>query len=283
MRFDRVCAIGLVLLITACSREDAFTRHVAARARGYAGIKKVEIVERLHLKLTLASDKTHEMYLDNLCRDCAAQGGKCDKGIDRALRLATQGQAYDAAYLKAESVRAVLKDPVWMRNTDKLMAQTTPDKVEGARLVRRPFAAGLSIVYVFDLPDGMRMINRDNMRELKLDEDGLHALAVKNLEAGVPVPVGAPVEAGSTVRLVHVGDSYEASNLILHDRWRKIAQQVKGDLIVAVPTRDYVYFTGSQEDVTRLRALALEDDEKDSHPLTSTLLRWTPDGWEPHP
>lgn len=90
------------------------------------------------------------------------------------------------------------------------------------------------------------------------------------------------MKTASDIRVIHEGDSYEASRLILHHRWAAIAAQVRGDLLVAAPSRDFVYFTGSREDVAGLRALARASDQQ-GHPLTSTLLRWTPSGWEPLP
>jgi hypothetical protein len=68
----------------------------------------------------------------------------------------------------------------------------------------------------------------------------------------------------------------------VHDSRYNFCRPDGGDLLVAVPTRDYVFFTGSKEDVAALRDLA-EEDERDSHPLTSTILRRTPDGWEAVP
>jgi hypothetical protein len=280
-----VTALALVLVSSVgCRRhraEDAFSERVAARARRQPGVRTVRVTDRFQLTIAPAKGEDVRMYLDNLWLDCQSRPEACDDSIERALRL-HGGQMFDDAFVKGETVRAVLKDRLWMENVDKVMkaAHKSGDKDADNALVSRPFVADLSVVYVFDLPDGMRMISHGDLTKLKLDVDGLHKLAVANLETNLPPLSSEPIDAGATVHVVHVGDSYEASRLILHDRWAEVAKQVKGDLIVSAPSRDFVYFTGSREDLAGLRALAAQSADQ-GHALTATLLRWTAQGWEP--
>lgn len=281
----RLVSLGLLLSGVACrAREDAFTERVAAEARQQPGLRGARVVERFQVTLTRSDGTEYQMHLDNLWRDCAQRPDACDDSIARALRAGGEGQGTDDSFVKQENVRAVLKDPQWLENAQRAFkdATTSPEKAKESEIVRRPFVAGLSVVYVFDLPDGMRVINRGDLARLKLDEAGLDALAMKNLEAALPALQFDRVKEGSDIRVIHQGDSYEASRLILHQRWAAIAPQVKGDLLVAAPSRDFVYFTGSREDVAGLRALARGSEEL-GHGLTSALLRWTPGGWEAFP
>jgi len=281
----RSIVVVLLLAGVACrAREDAFTERVADEARRQPGLRGARVVERFKVTLTRSDGTEYQMYLDNLWLDCAQRPDACDDSIARAVRAGGEGQGTDDSFSKKENVRAVLKDPQWLAGAQRAFQEkaTSPEKAKESEIVRRPFAAGLSVVYVFDLPDGMRIVNRGDMAQLKLDEAGLDALAVANLEAALPALQFDRVKTGSDIRVIHEGDSYEASRLILHHRWAAIGAQVKGDLLVAAPSRDFVYFTGSREDVAGLRALARGSDEQ-GHALTSTLLRWTPAGWEPLP
>jgi len=262
------------------AREDAFTARVAAEARRHAGVRDARVVDRFHLVLTRSDGTEIQMRLDNLWLDCVQRPDACDQSVARSLLTSGEGQGTDPSLATKENVRAVLKDPLWLANTRRMFQERakSPEDAKANEMVTRPFAAELSVVYVFDLPDGMRMINRRDLAALKLDDAGLHDLAVSNLEASLPPLQFQPVAPGSKVRVLHEGDSYEASRLILHPRWAAVAPQVKGDLLVAAPSRDFVYFTGSREDVDGLRALARGSGDQ-SHALTSTLLRWTPSGW----
>ena len=55
-----------------------------------------------------------------------------------------------------------------MAHAQKMMASPADKAAENA-LVSRPFAADMFVVYVFDLPDGMRMLNQGDMASLGLD------------------------------------------------------------------------------------------------------------------
>lgn len=277
-----IAAVLLLVGVACRAREDTFTERVAAEARQQPGLRGTRMVERFKVTLTRGDGTEYQMYLDNLWRDCEQRPDACDESIARAVRAGGEGQGTDDSFSRKENVRAVLKDSQWLAGAQRAfqVQAMSPEKAKEREIVRRAFAADLSVVYVFDLPDGMRIINRGDMAGLKLDEAGLDALA--NLEAALPALQFDRVKTGSDIRVIHEGDSYEASRLILHRRWAAIASQVKGDLVVAAPSRDFVYFTGSQEDVAGLRALARGSDAQ-GHALTSALLRWTPSGWEPLP
>ena len=271
------------LLLAGCQRpEDRFTERVARLVRERNPGTSVTVKERFQLQMKGADGGAHDLYLPNLWGECQDPGASCDLAIERYLRLVSQESGATDAYVKPETVRAVLKDREWIEASRGLF-QGKPDAKAGNEIVHRPFVADLFVAYVFDMPDGMRVISRDDMGKLKLDADGLHRLAIANLQASLPAITDEPAEPGSAVRVVHVGDSYEASQLLLHERWAAVARRVKGDLVVAAPTRDYVFFTGSRQDVARLRTLARLASSQGGHPLSPTLLRYTQEGWEATP
>ncbi len=148
-----------------------------------------------------------------------------------------EGQPIRGSALHRENVFATLKDRAWLDATRK----------SGVKPVVRPFAGDLWEVYVFDLPDAMRVVDADDLPALKLDPAQLDALAMDNLSRRLASFPHEPVEPGSPVQVLHAGDSYEASRLLLHDRWPALKGSVKGDLLVSAPSRDYIYFIGSGE------------------------------------
>jgi hypothetical protein len=276
-----VLLLGVLLAHAACrAPQDAFTERIAARLREHQPDTTVAVKTRLHLELVAKDGTSQQMFLDNLWRHCQADPQGCEESIARSVRQAGSGLGATEAFLKAEFVRPLLKDREWMENVRRTVEEGPPDQAAGNAVVSRPFVADLFVVYAFDLPDGMRMMRRVDLAALKLDDQGVHALALANLERAVPELKPEAVQPGSRIRVLHAGDSYEASRLILHDRWKDLAQQVKGDLVAAAPSRDYVYLTGSREDLPGLRALARRAAEENHHPLSPTLLRWRTGGWE---
>jgi hypothetical protein len=269
--------LALVLFVLACRRpDDPLTARVATRLRERDPKVQVTVKGPLHLELVTADGTHYQMHLDNLLRLCQTSPGGCEESIERSIAVAVGGQAQDAAHLTAESVRPVVKDRAWVDNVRGIAKGDA-----SAEILSRPFVAGLFVVYAFDLPDGMRMLTRGDLAKLKLDEAQLDALALANMDKATPEIPARPLRPRSQIRLYHVGDSYEASRLVLHGRWKDLAASVDGDLVVGVPSRDYVAFTGSREDLAGLKAWAAQGAMESDHPLTATLLRWTPEGWQP--
>jgi hypothetical protein len=282
MRPDRrwpgsVFALALVACV---SREQRFERAAMARFSGAVPGMKMTVKERLVLEGTLPNGTAVTMNLGNLWAECEGAAEGCD-GLERAARnLADSARGID---LKDQAaVRPVLKDARWLASVDETFAAAPPDKQAGNRLVRAPFVADLSVVYVFDSPDGMRM---DDRKQLGLAPAALDALARKNLAAALPAAL-PETELEPGIHLVHAADSYEASRLLLDDLWKQAARAVKGDLLVAAPSRDFVLYTGAgerPEAQARFRALVREYEATRGHALSVTILRRTAKGWQAAP
>jgi hypothetical protein len=279
------CRTALALLalpaIVSCHPpEVAFTARVARRVRERLPGVSVTVKGPLHLEVGGPDDKGHQMYLENLWRICQGDPEECEKSIDRSAAVILEDQASNAAFLKPESVRAVLQHRERNDNVARLMKDGDPEKTAENAVVSRPFVADLFVVYGFDLPDGIRMMNRKDLRDLKLDEEQVHALALGNLEKAAPEMAPEAIEPGSRVRVLHIGDSYDASRVLLHGRWKGLADSLAGGLLVAIPSRDFVFFTGASEDPSGLRDVAERAVAENDHALSAVLLRWTPGGWE---
>jgi uncharacterized protein YtpQ (UPF0354 family) len=255
---------------------------VAQRLRRDAPATTVTIEEPLTLHVTGRDKLDVKLSLDNLWRECRGQAEGCP-AVDRYLRTFTASEnAFDQTIERAK-IRAVLKDTTWLGETEKLAAQSPPERRAESRVVARPFFGDLMVVYVLDMPDGMRMISEGDRRRLGLSGPQLDGLALRNLAAACPSLPSEVLEKG--IRLVHVGDSYEASRLLLHSLWKEMAASARGDLLVAAPSRDFVLCTGSAEGhevLARFRRLVAERHAAEGHPLSATTLRWGPDGWHLH-
>jgi hypothetical protein len=78
------------------------------------------------------------------------------------------------------------------------------------------------------------------------------------------------------------GDAYHSSRLALHDSWAPLAQAQGGKLIVAAPATDTVLYIGddSPQVIATFRAAVEQVSLRLPHPLSTELLRWTPEGWD---
>jgi hypothetical protein len=78
------------------------------------------------------------------------------------------------------------------------------------------------------------------------------------------------------------GDAYHSSRLALHETWSPLVKAHGGKLIVAAPATDTVLYIGddSAPALDAFRALVKNVLSRSPSPLSSEMLRWTPDRWE---
>jgi len=173
-------------------------------------------------------------------------------------------------------VRLVVRPDDYVAQARQQMAA---NKVE---LLARPLVAGLWIVPVVDAPRSMRLVTRDDLAVLKLDEEAMFELGRTNLREQLrPLRDAAPVPRAR--ELGRLGeDDYESSRLILHAEWADLAAKMNNQLVVMVPASNLlIYGDGATAaSLDALRALGREAARGSPRPLSLALLRWTMAGWE---
>ena len=149
-----------------------------------------------------------------------------------------------------------------------------------------PFAklliADLWIIGVKATPRGAVYLRMRDLAPIKLSPDEAFVLAAKNLQAALQPLAG--VALGAARGGVHhmTGDFYESSRLMLHDAWASDARELDFQLMIAVPMPDVVLFgnASSQSAISAMGMVAHNMLDRAPEPISATLLRWTPTGWE---
>jgi uncharacterized protein YtpQ (UPF0354 family) len=278
----------LIALAAACSKKkeeprDSLARQVEVKIKKIAPKFEVTVTDPATLKVKTDLELEATISLDNLKLACQSDPPACPAMTDNFSEkiVSSLKAAQGPAELKPEMIRAVLKNQEYMDGLKEVYNQSPPEKRADNKVVSRKFMAGLHIVYVVDSPGSMRQLSVGDMQDMKLTPEKVHALALANMERALgDIPkADAPELPGLFV--VTAGDSYEAARFLLHKKWEKIAKEVEGDLIVAIPTRDLVFFTGSADEnrVRILFEMAKRVVEREPYSLTDKLFKWTPEGW----
>ena len=287
MKRAGIC-LCLFVLIAGCTKKQEerkadLARQVEARIKGIAPKFEVSVTDPATLKVKTDQDLEATISLDNLKLACQSDPPACPQMTDNFVEkiVSSLKAAGGAAELKPEMIRAVLKNQEYMDGLKEVYKQSPPEKRADNKIVSRKYMSGLHIVYVIDSPGSMRQLSVGDMKEMKLDPEKVHQAALANMEKALgDIPkADAPELPGLFV--VTAGDSYEAARLLLHQKWEKIAGEVEGDLIIAAPTRDLVFFTGSADEnrVRILTEMARRVVEREPYSLTDKLFKWTPEGW----
>lgn len=151
--------------------------------------------------------------------------------------------------------------------------------VETPDLVWENYNEDLIIVYAEDKGSSFKYFNNDEFEKLKIGKDTLRDFAINNLKDIIPEiqKIGGNGEYG----LIAGGD-YEANLILLKTLWTKENFDVDGDIIVAIPNRDLVFITGSNNkaSIQKLKKNIEEYYNTGNHPVSTSFYRWTGNKFE---
>ncbi|PYJ06347.1 MAG: hypothetical protein DME25_06885 [Verrucomicrobia bacterium] len=238
--------LAAVGLCPACSRSDILTPREFTRAFADALRKadpglKVAIVRDLELKITSADGRDSTSFFDNAYdmykQDPKAKHDVIQRFVTAGLdSIRTVGDAVDRA-----RIVPVIKDRPWLEETGQALVSRGAKKVP--EYVYENFSPDLIILYAEDSPKHIRYLEPKDLEVARIQRSELRALACANLKR-----ILSKIERHGTngLYMITAGGDCEASLLVLDSMWSGGQFQVKGDVVVAIPTRDLLLVTGSQ-------------------------------------
>ena len=137
--------------------------------------------------------------------------------------------------------------------------------------VYEDFSPDLIILYAEDSPKNIRYLGPKDLELAKIQRPELRALACANLKRLLP-----KIERHGTngLYMITAGGDYEASLLLLDSIWSGGEMDVKGEVVVAIPTRDLLLVTGSQnpQGIEKMKQMVKEASTSGSYRLTQKLF-----------
>jgi len=271
-----VLALALALL-AGCKRQPPLAQRVRDRIQSNLPAATVVIVDESTLKVTVGTESA-TVSLDNLSVACSNEPGRCDELTDRfAQNLSSVVRPRKP--IVAEDLRVMLYAKQTVDAYQKAIVPKSPVGSAAQELVASPFQADMMLVLVRDMPDGVELVNRGALGEVKLDAEAARAVAGANLERALR---SLPTESAAPgVFRVRAGDSYDAARILLPKLWSALSKEVSGDLLVVAPTRDVVFATGSKDPaaLVAMSALAKKAFDAGPYPLSTSVLRLTDTGF----
>lgn len=283
----RAALLALLLLVPpavfagsgAPKEEAAFTAWMAERIQGRIDDARVEVDSPLTLKLRQADgEEILQANLDRIHDFCTRAPEQCEDAAAQYVAMVSEHlQARDRDQsIEASMVRVAVRSREYLETTQKQLPADAP------RIVARPLVGDLMAVAVVDFPRSIRLFTTDDAKALKLTENEVFELGLKNLRADLK-PLGKSAQPTADKSFRSLSDSpYESSRLALHAEWKPIAERLGGNLIVAVPAADVLLYGrgDSKLAVDALRATASRAANQADRPLSVSVFRWTQRGWE---
>jgi len=268
--------VGLLSRLFGGSDKDRFARELASAIRR-AGEKTAVRYESGEFRLRGGAQGGHIMNLHNAYAEYqAAPAGQRAAVVQRFARNWFNAQKEVPADFA--DVRPDLLPVVRSRSEFEMTILAL--RTNGAAEVDWPYrvvAGHLGLGVAYDLPDSMTFVQQHQLKEWRVTFDEALEVAYDNLLARTDRDFEQPVPG---VWLSPFHDNYDASRLALCDVLQQY--EVRGDLVAAVPNRDVLVLTGS-EDESGLRFLAdlVEEQMEKPRPLSGFPVRLDGQTWLP--
>lgn len=239
---------------------DAFPEVVIQQDEGPAG----------PLRITLTG-RTHSIFLDNLWTQCRNSAPTRVAQVQRFLQTLAVARNADAELPRVESIVPTIKDQEYLdlarRQTGKLS------------LVEEHLAGDLWIVYAVDSPDAILSLQQSQFEKLGIERHKLKQVAIENLRRILP-----PIEqhGGDPYYMLTAGGDYVASLILLDDLWVELANNVKGNVVAGIPSRDVLLYTGDQspEGIAGMRKAIEKITATGGYLISTTMLRRHSNSWK---
>jgi uncharacterized protein YtpQ (UPF0354 family) len=249
---------------------DQFTKEFAERLRQKATVTKVEITGERQLDVTTSGGGVVS-YLDHAFQEYSQKPENKLAIMDHYMTAIVEAanKADKERTLDAKRIVPVIKDRSWLESVRQALRQAGG----GAKAVEPVFDEfnhELIVVYAEDQANKIRFLGAEEIAKAKVERAKLRDMAVGNLVQILPKV--QQVGAGGFF-VVQAGGMYESSLLLQDSLWKKGVFDVKGDVVVAIPARDILVVTGSDDanGLTKMKA-AIELAKNSAYPLTSEMF-----------
>ena len=227
--------------------------------------------ENLHtLRLEFEGDELN-FYLDNALQQCSEDPAQREEVLERHL-LATLESLLGSVN---GTVVPVIKDTAYLTEVRATLASNGQPADTG--VYWEPLNEELIVLYALDTETSIHFLAADEIDGV-LPREERRATAVNNLLGTLPT---IEKHGSDGTYMVTAGGNYEVSLILADSIWNKETFDVKGEFVIAVPARDLLLVTGSEDEtgLATLREQAQSFREK-SYFLTPTLFIRRGTNWQ---
>jgi uncharacterized protein YtpQ (UPF0354 family) len=233
------------------------------------------IVSDLTIKAK-SNEKEFTHYLDNAFKEYKMQPDSLTEIITKYLNSSTELYNEPSA-INVNKIVPIIKPIDYLTDLKNLSKEEGKGKEEW--IVYEKYNDDLIVVYGEDTKKSIRYFTQDDFKKLGIDKDSLLDFSLKNLNSILP-EIQRVGENGSYG--IAAGGDFEASLILMKSIWTKENFSVDGDFIIAIPNRDLLFVTGSNNkaEIERIKGITLESYETGSYQVSPYLFRFNGEKFE---
>ena len=232
-------------------------------------LSKFQIVDDSTI-ISKFNDNDIRISVDNAYREYQAEPNSLQKVISK--------------YVTVTSELFELKDKI---NVDRIVPIIKPvEYLDDIRSVAKKMGGGkdvegvyekynnqLIIAYAEDTKNSIRYLTHDDLKTLAINEDSIKIIAINNLDK---LLTSIQRKGGDGFFMLTAGGDYEASIILLSDILNKERLPVNGDFVIAIPNRDMLLITGSNDKagIAKIKEAAAKTFATGDHQVSEYLYKW---------
>jgi uncharacterized protein YtpQ (UPF0354 family) len=230
-------------------------------------------------KFTIADDSTIEakfndndirISVDNAYREYTASPDSLRQVLTKYLTVT--GELFSSKEkISIDQIVPIIKPISYLddiRSAAKKMGATKD--VEG---VYEKYNDQLIIAYAQDAKNSIQYLTHKDLKSLSIKEDSLRKIATSNLDK---LLTNIERRGGDGLYMLTAGGDYEASVILLDNIFTKESLPVNGDFVIAIPNRDMLLVTGSNDKtgISKMKEMVAKSFAKGSYQISEYLYKW---------
>lgn len=227
-------------------------------------VKNIDCLEikELEIKIIDLEGEIYTHFLNNAFAEYNYEPSDLDEIIDR-YTTSSSNLYYQKTPIDANHIIPIIKDKRFFDECSNLYEDFLKNHVF------EKYNTDLYIFYAEDKEDSISYLTTNDLEVLNLNVKDLQDLAVNNLESLLEIERSGD----SGIFMLLAGGNYESS-LILFDIWNEDNFPVNGEIILAIPSRDLVFITGSNEleNIEKLKNRIIEINKEGDHVVSDKLF-----------
>lgn len=230
---------------------EEFTREAAAVVRKKRPEVQVDIVEDLEIRIA----DGFSCFLGNAYDIYRANPSAGKRIVEDVMASGLEAMERSGQKIRNEQIVPVIKDRHWIE--EGIQAMTMRGQQDVPVPVHEGYNEELVICYAEDSEKGIRYLQDKDVEAAGIAPGELRELAISNLKR---LLADVKAQGGEGLYMMTAGGTYESSLILFDELWTDGRLDVKGEIVIAVPSRDLLLVTGTgnEEGMARLREVAEE-------------------------
>lgn len=248
--------------------EERFTNYYfECISNKYPGVT-YEISSSLTLKATKDGKEVFH-YLDNVFKEYKLEPKRLKETIDKYVE-GSEELYKEQIEIDINRIVPMIKPKKYLEIVTKLREEI---KTEKSDLVWETYNEELIIIYAEDKEKSISYFNQEDFEKSGIERRKLKDIAIENLSEIIP-KIEKSGDEGNYMLIA--GGTFEASMILMKDIWNSDNFKVDGEIVIAIPNRDLVFITGSNNSIQieRLEKIVEESYENGNHSITSKFFKW---------